>query len=280
MLFHRDAIERHLQPLTERPIAHYTAISTLVHLMAVPPPPPYIGWTSARASAVRFLNDRAELLLGLETLRDVANQPPKSGRRVRLILESLLADGGRADTDAFLMSFSGDPDELGQWRGYASNGMGCSVVTAPRDVHAAVHVAGWIVYEPKKRHAFAYKVLGELRNQTDDNLIEQVLVTAASLMKHEGFKAEREFRAIVFPALSAVRYRAQGDRLVPYVDFLPGAASLPVDRIVLGPGWRLAMLSPSDRLRDHVIQGVRRLLDSAGLGATDITYSTLPYDPQ
>jgi hypothetical protein len=140
-------------------------------------------------------------------------------------------------------------------------------------------VAGWI-YDQKKQRAFAYKVLARLRKQVDNDVIQQVLVAAASYMKHEGFRAEMEFRLLEFPQPGEVRFRETGDRLVPYVDFLEGTAPLPISKVIIGPGWQLSRLSSDELARNHVVQGVHRLLTARGLHSTAIESSKIPYDPR
>lgn len=106
------------------------------------------GWSSAWATPIQFLNDRLELVLGLNTIMRVlrARTPEQDiDKTVVLILTSLLEDTGQTETDAFQMSFSGNVDDLGQWRGYGSNGLGCSVVTASDSVWEVSDVAGWVI---------------------------------------------------------------------------------------------------------------------------------------
>ncbi len=100
------------------------------------------------------------------------------------------------------MSFSGDPDELGRWRGYASNGMGCSIVTDAVAVKNVADLAGWVLYERGQQEVFASRVLSRLQSEKDNAVIEKALVAAASCMKHEGFKPEKEFRLLKFPGVS------------------------------------------------------------------------------
>ena len=224
-----------------------------------------------------------ELVLGLEVLREIANKRPQSSFTVRTKLRNLLSTPGRLQTDAFQMSFSGNADELGQWRGYAANGVGCSVVTDTLAVQNVADVAGWILYDEKKQRAFARKVLRLLRNETDPNTIEKVLVAAACYIKHGGFRPEQEFRLLKFPQISDIRFRESGDRLVPYVDYLFGQPPLPVKLIVIGPGWQLSHLMNSDPAafaRHHVVQGIKRLLDARGLSNIGIESSKIPYDPK
>jgi hypothetical protein len=258
-----------------KPVAHYTRIGTLCHFM-----PAGTGWTSARATPVQFLNDRLELVLGLETLRDRATQIPSSNAVQSLIQQLLDSAGGRAAL-AFQMSFSGNSDELGQWRGYAANGMGCAVVTDPAAVRNVADVGGWVLYDHQAQSAFADRVLRGLQGVANVQVMEQVLVAAASYMKHEGFKQEEEFRLLVFPDPAVVCFRESGDRLVPYVDFLTiRGSSLPVSEIVVGPGWHLTNLKPNEFDRHHVVQGIQRLLAARGLHSTQIRPSRIPYDPE
>lgn len=280
MRLDRELIETGLPPGPAAEVAHYTAIGSLVSMLPYPTPSGLIGWTSAWASPVQFLNDRAELVLGLNVLLDVAASPPRSAQLVLSTIEALLAAGTRADTDAYQMSFSGNADELGQWRGYADNGLGCALVSDTRSVYDVADVAGWVIYDPRKQRAFAKKVLEALRKQTDVDFIEQALVAAASYMKHDGFEAEQEYRLLVFPAPESVRFRAREGRLTPYVDLLDRRSSLPVYKVLVGPGWSHGVPDDIDPRRNHVVQGIMRLLDAVGLHDTEVTYSRLPYDPK
>ena len=275
-MFDRHIIEEALPKVEHTPVAHYTRIGTLCHFI----PHGTCGWGSAWATPVQFLNDRMDLLLGLEELLEAANQPPRAEGRVRYSIEQLRVAGGALETDAFQLSFSGDPDELGQWRGYAANGMGCAVITDAVAVKKVGDVAGWVIYDPRERDAFASKTLERLRKETDDRLIQQALVASASYMKHEGFSPEKEFRLLKFADPEDVKFRERDDRLVPYIDCLDGASPLPVDRILIGPGWQLSRLSDAEKTQHHVVQGIQRLLTARGLNSTDIGVSKIPYDPR
>jgi hypothetical protein len=282
MLFSRALIEDALPPVQSTFVAHFTRIGTLCHFI----PADATGWSSAWATPVQFLNDRKELTLGLEVLRNVASRAPQSGQWVRACIDDLLSTSGGLETDAFQMSFSGNPDELGQWRGYAANGMGCSVVTNAIDVKRVADVAGWVLYESGRQMAFARKALRGLRNERDPKLIKQVLVAAASYIKHPGFQPEMEFRLLRFAEPGEARFRESGDRLVPYIDylnrkppFLP-VAPLPINKIVVGPAWQLSGLPPDQFDRNHVVQGIQRLLTDRGLYTAQIESSSIPYDPK
>jgi len=275
-MLRRAIIENALPRVISAPVAHYTRIGTLCYFI----PSGSLGWSSAWATPVQFLNDRRELSLGLEVLSDVASRPASSTGKVRDVLQTLLTSTGVPESDAFQMSFSGSIDELGQWRGYAANGMGCSVVTDAMALRSVVDVAGWVIYDSGKQATFAAKILRSLHKESDNDVIEQALVAAASFMKHEGFRPEMEFRILKFPAPDQVRFRETGDRLVPYVDFLQGKPPLPINRVIIGPGWQLAGLKRAEWTKNHVVQGIQRLLTARGLHATAIESSAIPYDPK
>jgi len=64
------------------------------------------------------------------------------------------------------------------------------------------------------------------------------------------------------------------------VPYLKGVTALPVNRILIGPGWQLSDLQPADFDRNHVVQGIRRLLTVRGQYTTVIASSAIPYDPK
>lgn len=276
-MFPRNIIEDNLPEITDAQVAHYTRIGTLCHFL----PHENAGWSSAWATPVQFLNDRMELALGLKTLYEAANGSLKSESKIISIVAELQTGWGQLETDAFQMSFSGNPDELGQWRGYASNGMGCSVVTDVKSLHEVADVAGWVLYDENEQKEFARKVLSNLLEVTDNGLIEQVLIAAACFMKHKGFQSEKEFRLIHFPDLTRVKFRESGERLVPYFDFLAESKNrLPISSIIIGPGWQLPDISSDKWKKNTVVLGIRRLLNARGLHAVDIVPSAIPYDPK
>ena len=276
MRFDRSLIEAHLPATGISEVAHYTRIGTVAHFL----PDGATEWSSARATPVQFLNDRKELTLGLEVIEGVASTSFKRNKKIRTVIDALLTSSGAATTDVFQMSFSGNPDELGQWRGYGSNGMGCCVVTDAIEVSRAADVAGWILYDRPDQDTFAHEVIRGVARRSP-NVIERALLSCACFMKHEGFRPEVEFRLVIFPKLTDIQFRESGDRLVPFVDYLQKSKrSLPLRKVIIGPGWQLANLSSVEFAKNHVVQGIRRLLELRGLKRTDVEVSRIPYDPR
>ena len=287
--FDRKRIEAHLPELTEdgkaiEEIAHYSRLETLLHVIR----PGGIG--SFWATGLRYLNDRQELLHGLSVFR--ASSPSNTISQALDQLEEA--------PDVYQVSFSGAPDELGQWRGYANNGIGCSIAVERKGVYAAASVAGWVIYDEKKQRAFAKKVLKALSGPNavkDPDLLGNYLLAAAAFMKDEGFSPEKEYRLLVIPGSGeSYHSRPMGDRIAPYVDVFepliphPGKAvpdsartfpsTITVNRILLGPGWQLSGLDKGALAQHHVARGVARHLEKFGLDTVDVVSSRIPYDPR
>lgn len=261
----------------DSPVAHYTKTGNLQNLIQSG------GLGSAWATPVQFLNDRKELFLGIERLVRVMYRPPQASKRNRSLLTQLQESMGSLDTDAFQMSFSGNIDELGQWRGYAANGMGCCLVLNSADLRNIADVAGWVIYKEKEQTAFANRLKRELRKSKNlsETDVLRILVAGASFMKHEGFAVEKEFRVIKFPEKDAVKFRESGERLVPYTDILKDKQPLTIQRILLGPGWQLAEADTATWNRHPLVLSLSRLLEMHDLAeATSIESSSIPYDPK
>lgn len=283
MLIDRMTIENALphnppSPIAQSPIAHYTRIDTLCHFV----PSGATGWASAWATPVQFLNDRLELTHGLNVLLSTAKKLASTKKNIVDFIDNARYEPVTPANDAFQMSFSEREDDLGQWRGYAANGMGCSVVTSSYNVWKAADIAGWVLYDDAEQERFSEKILASLQNEAVKDKIEQTVVAAACFMKHSGFATEKEFRLLKFPLDKDIEFRGVGDRLVPYTDYLKSTSSvLPIHKIWIGPGWQLLGLNGRDLRHNHVVLGINRLLSARNpIAAVDIEPSKIPYDPK
>ena len=259
-----QAVEANRSALTK--VAHYTRLETLLHLLGPG------GITSLRATGIRYLNDRNELTHGLRIL----NQDPGSEK-----FKAAFAQIESASPDVYQVSFSGAPDELGQWRGYANNGIGCSVEVDRSALDQAGTFSGWVIYDETAQKTFAASVVQALRSiRPGAEEAGIYLLAAASFMKHPGFAPEMEFRVLLVPSDSnTYQMRVSGDRLAPYFDLLQPGTLIAVSRVLLGPGWQLGTLSKEQFIRHHVPLGVQRLLTLHGIAA-QIEPSSIPYDPR
>ncbi len=268
-------------------VSHYTDLGTLPYLLRKEGSPYVRGLGSLWATSVRFLSDRQEFTAGWETLREDAAKiergialDPRLGA-VRQLLDS---DDAGLGLSVYSVSFSGAPDELGQWRGYANDGYGASVVLSRSilDAHLGTQpdtLCGPVVYAPVEQGEFARRLLVEIHEQglTLDEA-SQALQLAAVFMKHPGFSAEREYR-LVRVSTNVYRMRESRRRLVPYLDPLDGLEPVPLEKVIVGPAWQLPRQEDPAFQRHHVTLGVRMTLDLCGLADVDVVRSAIPYDP-
>jgi len=104
--------------------------------------------------------------------------------------------------------------------------------------------------EPGERARYAFAAISELLPR----------------FKHIGFKEEAEWRFVSQDAPEAmVKYRVRGHALLPYIG-LQAAESLPLVRVVIGPGREPAFTRKS----------VEHFLRARGYGC-QVTVSRVPY---
>lgn len=269
-------------------VSHYTSLGTLPHLLRAGETDEEGGLGSLWATSVRFLNDRQEFTAGWETLREdaakIESGVTQARRRLEPIRQLLESDDAGLGLSIYSVSFSGSPDELGQWRGYANDGYGASVVFSRSALDARLGalsdtLCGPVVYDPVEQGEFARRLLVEIhaKSLTLDEA-SQALQLAAVFMKHPGFSAEREYR-LVRVATAGYRMRESRRRLVPFLDPLDGLAPIPLEKVIVGPAWQLPRQEDSAFGRHHVPLGVRMALDLCGLRTIDVHPSAIPYDP-
>lgn len=289
--FERALIDRFLPDKPEDgidvdKIAHYTQVKTILDIVGKG------GITSLWATGLRYLNDRQEMNHGTKVLQKVA----LTMQGIDSIVNTLdqLVDA----PDVYQVSFSGAPDELGQWRGYGKDGQGCSIIVEKTSVASAASVSGWVIYEESAQEAFAKAIISEvskLNLPLGDDLLSTYMVVAASFMKHPGFRPEREYRLLLLPGKNEqYKMRSSGDRLAPYVDvFKPEnedgqfdasvrliPAPIILKEILVGPSWQLSEIEKEDFDRHHVPLGIARQLARHKIDNVDVNPSRIPYDPR
>lgn len=170
---------------------------------------------------------------------------------------------GKGALALFVGSFTEAGNLLSQWRGYCPFGKGVSVGFEPAELSKCAKrssiLLGQCIYDAESKKELAGKILdgvtdfckrkgpvpiGEdpFSNPHYFSEIEPCLLTIASLVKHEDFREEVEWR-IVLSALEIdeapiAGYREGKTAFIPYVEFdLPVAnnGKLSLDQIFLGP---------------------------------------------
>jgi hypothetical protein len=223
-------------------------------------------------SNVLCLNDRSELVYGLEIVKEVANTLPKYPScltGLRLDKEHWRSVIGET---TFVASFSSDEDKLSQWREYADKGQGFAVGFNRQALMNAKCPVFPVLYERVEQCALVRGTLQFAENLLSANSFEApeesfkcgVLANLLACMvqfKHPSFREEDEWRGLWMEP-DRVRFRKAGSVIVPYFE-LPEARKF-MRAVVVGPCLELPT-------------GVLRLfLDQAGLSAVTIGESCIP----
>lgn len=234
------------------------------------------GARSAWASPLQVLNDRRELVYGLQLFLDQATEmglPAWAGA-----LNQVLQDPWPPDSDLYQISFSTQLDNLSLWRAYADNGYGCCLVMNPGDIESVARASGRVIYNREIQLEKARRILDKLSTEADPGWGLKVIAIQSAFFKDKGFEHEQEYRFIFEPSPAKIRFRSAGRRIAPYYDFLEGRPAIPIRRLVLGPSWQL--MFQSDRLLAHpTVIGVHRLLQSHRIDPQVVDYSRIGYDP-
>lgn len=263
-------------------LAHYT---TLDGLMGI------VRSGKIWASNVSFLNDNRELRHGIDAsvaAIKILSKKPKAEHWVeplKAAAAKLLAD---KIPNTYAACFCETTDSLSQWRGYGGAVQGVALifrrqplVTLMAGQKARLHrVIYCDMSAPKRMREAVERQLGSLDEIND--LLGATTPTAlrrdayAALcrlipqFKHWGFRDEDEWRFVVQqPKLTdAVRFRSNGNLIVPYVELGSDEPSaLPLVEVMVGPGRHPALTA----------QSLRQFLDRNGYSEVEITISKVPF---
>lgn len=230
------------------------------------------------ATDVYFLNDASELDFGLGLIgtalleRAVQTHDPSRGECLRRVVDMELTRKiyiGR--WSHYVSCFCDRGDLLSQWRGYGPSGgfsIGFATTTLPGGYHK-------VLYGPTEAAELISRVvedidpdpIGPHGSQLEHAL--GVVPIAASIMKHKGFREEREWRLVVQEHIKApdgLRFRDGPLGVAPYREIPFQRAA--VREIFVGPGSH----------QDVRMRGLRTFLDSLGGGfeVVKITPSPIP----
>ncbi|HEX9947387.1 MAG TPA: DUF2971 domain-containing protein [Allosphingosinicella sp.] len=251
------------------------------------------------ATDYRFLNDKSEVGHSKAIIREIlADRLKGSGSDdlKKLYAEILAYQDMDPVEDPFLFSFSEDPDDLSQWRGYARDGQGFTIgfcgptlyaLALPEEAHFGLIK---VEYVHDRQKEIFQRILSEIEGELTSALtgrrsrradcityaaeaFDGAVDTRAVLNKHRSFRSEREWRLISVVAIDdpdrEQRVRSRGSRLVRYVELpmdAPEPGKLPIKRIGVGPGF----------VGTEDVHAVRALCRDAGY-SPEIYFAETPY---
>ncbi|WP_186264226.1 DUF2971 domain-containing protein [Burkholderia gladioli] len=241
------------------------------------------------ASNTSFLNDRKELIHGLEgaehailKLKEVLD--PSLRRLLSKVIREI-RDGLLPAT--YVTCFCARDDLLSQWRGYGGSEQGISIqfsreVLERRLIKQRARLTK-VIYsdlstETKVREALAEEMNdlldweNVLGGQSDDERKANVFDAVSKLLprfKHLGFQDEREWRFVVQRPVAAgdLLFRPKGSVIAPYIVLNMGRFKLPMQSVMIGPGREMELTQAS----------VRLFLDQRGYEHVPVKVSRVPF---
>jgi hypothetical protein len=241
-------------------------------------------------SNVSFLNDRRELLYGVDEAAKIAKKFSSKETYAewhKPLSRALTRLRGGKMPNTYAACFCEKSDILSQWRGYGGATQGIAITFRRKrlaeelkDSRATLYP---VIYGQLNT---ADQITSELSDKLDD--LEQTArkkgysddqkeIEAYSLIcrllpqfKHVGFSDEREWRIVIQhnTLRSGVDFRAGLNVLIPYLKLkLNGNGLLPVEYVRVGPG----------RDQELTKRSIELFLNSRGLTDVEVRKSSVPY---
>jgi hypothetical protein len=262
-------------------LSHYTNLAGLMGI---------IDNCEIWASNVSFLNDRRELLYGLDVAAKVvrkfsSKEMYEEWHKPLDAALSRLRSGQIPNT--YAACFCERSDLLSQWRGYGGSEQGIAIMFKRNELANALKglkatlfpvTYGQIKTKSEITQALSEKLADfEAAASVDGHSVSEKRENAHSLLsgllpqfKHYGFKDEQEWRVVIQQKTvrSIVSFRAKANVIVPYLKLkLASGGKLPIKYIRVGPG----------REQELTKRSVELYLISKGYDDVVVRLSNVPY---
>jgi len=298
-----DILEGEPPRMVEPPVLHHYTDAFGVHGI--------ITSNTLWATATQFSNDRSEIdyaaAVAIEVIEELWGRKKNLSLWEGFLAEHLVkifATPLHAFGQPFIVSFCEDGDLLSQWRAYGRTS-GFSLAFPPlfeRDTMRLVCKNGFrtmikkVVYDPKSQRArlqFLFKHLIQLVSEFTFSptsaqgasahmelslLLLLEMTDWASVVKHQSFSEEKEWRIITYPkgatlhgvkqpTYKGVSIRPTSKLLLPYMILEPSSGSkLPIVEVRCGPS----------EFQEQSSRALRILLRNAGYKDAEVAFSGAP----
>lgn len=269
----------------EEIIFHYTSSTGLKGI---------IESDSIWASNLSFVNDSKELMLGLSMYQIVTHELYKKSRdpifkKIAKAFIKLLQE--KSITNRYACSFTTNGDQLSQWLGYGSKGLGYAIGFESKKLVGNLKPkaeTSRIIYDEKTQQKYVERHLSEFLTGFADlfggnekelkkslesiiAILEQESEITILGFKHTGFKEESENRFhLSHQSLKDVYITEKNGILIPYIELKPkNTKKLPIREITIGP------TADYERAK----KGLDFLLKKNGYKNVEIKKSEIPYNP-
>lgn len=296
--FNRDSpkhFDMDLFSYTGETISHYTDLNGLYGIVES-------GgfWLSDH----RFLNDTEEFENGRKLTNNLLKyltSKPRYADFIEVLSETISQLESYSEKPYFVCSFSKKPDNLDQWRSYASNGQGISI-TFDNTRKSLSHFFAMpilsvskVLYDDKEKiklilrtirlHRNEYLVDLEHSNSIDledwgSELAKHLAIEFINF-KHPEYSSEQEIRMAVSSShlnnFKGIKHRVGKDRIIPYITSKDiynesfeehlGTDKLPITEIRIGPTSN----------QDMTAKSIEEYLTYKGYGRIKVIKSNVPY---
>ncbi|MBU3952676.1 MAG: DUF2971 domain-containing protein [Proteobacteria bacterium] len=275
-----EVVNRKLPPKT---IYHYTSQEGFLGIS---------DKNSMWATDIHYLNDSEELSHGQVLIEKVLEKSKINFSSIQIpgsdnsIMDSILNILNSGILKAYVCSFSEREDQLSQWRGYCSNGIGfCLGFNASKLWNSTLPKRKSLLLQCQYKEKDKTRVIEDvidfwfqredaqqlLKNTgTPENNLKCIkhlsfmLFQIAGLLKHKSFYEEAEWR-LLFVTQEEIEFRAGKSMLIPYISF--DLHKNPFDSIYHSP-------TPHNKLAKASLD---RFIDAKGIKGC-VTYdSSVPY---
>lgn len=259
-------------------LTHYTDVSGLMGILQS-----YSLW----ASNVSYLNDRRELMHGLDATAEVLEgyikeRPELSLRFAHGVIEDLRKS---KLPDVYACCFCRKADLLSQWRGYGGVAQGVSITFRGSELESLFKKFGGtameVIYDKERTAESARKalhraldmfedILGPSSAQEKETRLAAAITRLVPRFKDNGFAEEDEWRFVIQRErdFSQVKFRERSGVVIPYLVISADDNDLlPIQYITVGPG----------KNQDVTMRSIEVLLKAMDYEDIEVRASSVPY---
>lgn len=202
------------------------------------------------ASHILFMNDRSEFSYAFEMSRDIIRkleQGKKLSYKPNLELQrsfAFLLDGNIEKEDVYIIPLSEKQDDLNMWKKYTDMSPGLCLELDTGKLGNTISQnnisIGRVIYNADEQRGFLKSIILEDVEKAHDkssysNILYNLLLNAAPLIKHPAFKDEKEWRIIIRVSRQEIDFRLKDSIIIPYYKHGIDKTNT-ISSITIGPG--------------------------------------------
>ena len=223
------------------------------------------------ASKIQFLNDTSEFLHFIDITKNEINlkkaEPSVTKDQTSFYEIAEESLDNIIQINAFICSFSEEPDKLSQWRGYGGFSIGFNFDKLKSSISQNFYLKRCI-YDPVEQRKKCVELLDYFENRYNlfkvklppvdrEGALKATLqqfnenISLMGLfMKHKSFEEEHEWRLIRYnssiDSAMGMKFRPRNNKIIPYCSIdLKNEPDLMIDNILIGPNGQKNLINHS-----------------------------------